>query len=47
MRVVNDYLGFFAAYRKYHIPERVGLLRKKRFSREEYFDQWRHARAVV
>lgn len=36
MRVVDDYPSFFAAYREYHIPDRVGLLRKKRFSRQEY-----------
>lgn len=38
MRVVDDYPGFFTAYRKYRIPDMVGLLRKKRFSRQEYLD---------
>lgn len=38
VRVVDDYPGFFAAYRKYPVPDKVGLLRKKRFSRREYLD---------
>jgi len=38
VRVVDDYPGFFAAYREYPVPDKVGLLRKKRFSRREYLD---------
>lgn len=38
IRVIDDYPGFFAAYREHPVPERVGLLRKKRFSRQDYFD---------
>lgn len=36
IRVVDDYPGFFVAYRKYPVPDRVGLLRKKRFSPQDY-----------
>jgi hypothetical protein len=38
LRVVDDYPGFFAAYRKHPVPDKVGLLRKKRFSSQEYLD---------
>ena len=38
VRVVDDYPGFFSAYREYPVPDKVGLLRKKRFSRREYLD---------
>jgi hypothetical protein len=38
VRVVDDFPGFFAAYREYPVPDKVGLLRKKRFSRREYLD---------
>jgi len=38
IRVVDDYPGFFVAYRKYSVDEKIGLLRKKRFSRREYLD---------
>jgi len=36
IRVVDDYPGFLAAYRDHSVPDRIGLLRKKRFSREQY-----------
>ena len=36
IRVVDDYPGFFAAYRNHPVPDRVGLLRKKRFTHQEY-----------
>jgi hypothetical protein len=36
IRVVDDYPGFFAAYRKHPVPDKVGLLRKKRFSPQDY-----------
>lgn len=35
-RVVDDYPGFFEAYRDHPVPDRIGLLREKRFSREQY-----------
>jgi len=38
VRVIDDFPGFFAAYREYTVPDKVGLLRKKRFSRQEYLD---------
>lgn len=36
IRVVDDYPSFFAAYRKYPVPDKVGLLRRKRFSPQDY-----------
>ncbi len=36
IRVVDDYPGFFVAYRKHPVLDKVGLLRKKRFSRRDY-----------
>ena len=36
VRVVDDFPDFFAAYKKHHVPDKVGLLRKKRFSRQDY-----------
>ncbi len=36
VRVVDDYPGFFTAYRKHPVPDKIGLLRKKRFSRQDY-----------
>lgn len=36
IRVVDDYPGFFVAYREHPVPDKVGLLRKKRFSRQDY-----------
>ncbi len=35
-RVVDDYPGFFVAYRKHPVPDKVGLLRKQRFSLRDY-----------
>jgi hypothetical protein len=36
VRVVDDFPDFFYAYKKYHVPDKVGLLRKKRFSHRDY-----------
>jgi len=36
VRVVDDFPDFFDAYKKYYVPDKVGLLRKKRFSRQDY-----------
>ncbi len=36
IRVVDDFPGFFVAYRNHPVSDKVGLLRKKRFSRQEY-----------
>lgn len=38
MRVVDDYPSFFASYRRFPVPDKIGLLRKKRFSRRDYLD---------
>lgn len=35
-RVVDDYPGFFIAYRKHPVPDKVGLLRRQRFSPQDY-----------
>jgi len=35
IRVVDDYPGFFAAYRKHPVPDKVGLLRRKRYSPQD------------
>jgi hypothetical protein len=39
VRVVDDDPRFFAVYQRADVPERIGLLRQNRFSREEYFSQ--------
>lgn len=36
VRVVDDFPNFFIAYKKTHVPDKVGLLRKKRFSHQDY-----------
>ena len=36
IRVIDDYPGFFTAYRKHPVPEKVGLIRKNRFSPQDY-----------
>lgn len=38
VRVIDDFPSFFAAYKEYLVPDKVGLLRKKRFSSREYLD---------
>ena len=38
IRVVDDYPDFFVAYRKYPVPDKVGLLRKTRFSPQDYLN---------
>jgi hypothetical protein len=38
VRVIDDNPRFFAAYRKAPVPDRVGLLRKNRFSPREYLE---------
>ncbi len=37
--VVDDYPDFFNIYRQFEVPDRVGLLRPKRFSTQEYLKQ--------
>lgn len=36
IRVIDDYPSFFAAYKNHPVPDRIGLLRKKRFTPQEY-----------
>lgn len=36
VRVVDDFPDFFDAYKKYQVPDKVGLLKKKRFKRQDY-----------
>ncbi len=36
IRVVDDYPGFFVAYKKHSVPDKVGLLRRKRYSPQDY-----------
>jgi len=36
VRVVDDFPDFFDAYKQFNVPDKVGLLRKKRFSRQDY-----------
>ena len=39
VRVVDDYPGYFAIYREFGVPDRIGLLRPKRYSPQDYIDQ--------
>jgi len=37
LRVVDDYPGFFTAYKEHPVPDKIGFLRKKRFTPQDYF----------
>jgi len=39
VRVVDDYPGYFTIYRQFGVPERIGLLRPKRYSLQDYIDR--------
>ena len=39
VRVVDDYPGYFTIYRQFGGPERIGLLRPKRYLRQDYIDR--------
>lgn len=39
VRVVDDYPGYFTIYRQFGVPERIGLLRPKRYLRQDYIDR--------
>lgn len=39
IRVVDDYPGYFTIYRKFSVPERIGLMRSKRYSQEDYLSR--------
>ena len=39
LRVVDDYPGYFAVYKQLGVPERIGLLRSKRYSPRDYIER--------
>jgi len=39
VRVVDDYPGYFTIYRQFGVPERIGFLRPKRYSSQDYIDR--------
>lgn len=38
VRVVDDYPGYFPIYRQFEVTERIGLLRPKRYTPQQYID---------
>jgi len=38
VRAVDDYPGYFPIYRQFEVPERIGLLRLKRYTPQQYID---------
>jgi hypothetical protein len=39
VRVVDDYPGYFTMYEQFGVPDRIGLLRPKRYSLQQYIDR--------
>jgi len=39
VRVVDDYPGYFPIYKQFDVPDRIGLLRPKRHTSQEYINQ--------
>lgn len=39
VRVVDDYPGYFTIYREFNVHERIGLMRSKRFSPQQYINR--------
>lgn len=39
VRIVDDYPGYFTIYGQFDIPDRIGLLRSKRFSPQDFIDK--------
>jgi hypothetical protein len=39
VRVVDDYPGYFPIYKQFGIPDRIGLLRSRRYSSQQYIDK--------
>jgi len=39
VKVIDDYPAFFNVYRQFNVPDRIGLLRPKRFSPQNYLSQ--------
>jgi hypothetical protein len=38
VRVIDDYPGYFTIYKQFAVPERIGLLRPKRYKPEQYIN---------
>jgi len=39
VRVVDDYPNYFPVYKQFAVPDRIGLLRSKRYSSQQYIDK--------
>jgi hypothetical protein len=39
VRAVDDYPGYFPVYRQFNVPDRIGLLRSRRFTPQDYLDR--------
>jgi hypothetical protein len=39
VRVVDDYPSYFSVYKQFNVPDRIGLLRPKRYSPQQYIDK--------
>ena len=39
VRVVDDYPGYFPIYKQFRVLDRIGLVRPKRYSRQQYIDR--------
>lgn len=39
VRVVDDYPGYFPIYSRSGVPDRIGLLRPRKYSRQQYIDR--------
>jgi len=38
-RAVDDYPGYFLIYKQFNVPDRIGLLRPKRYTPQQYIDK--------
>lgn len=38
VRVIDDYPGYFPIFKQFAVPERIGLLRPKRYKPQQYID---------
>jgi len=39
IRVIDDYPGYFNTYRQFKVPDRIGILRPRKYTRQHYIDQ--------
>ena len=39
VRVVDDYPSYFPIYRQFDVPERIGFLRPKKYSQQQYLER--------